>query len=412
MAIDRDYEVRNGRGAFGGSPVSQQPAQKKVASSAPGMNLRGGVAGGGGISTRMRPARPGLAPRMRQNRRPTGPVPGAGMAPVGMQGARFNLTPTGAPPTGAPPTATGAPPTGQDPYAVNNAGGAFGGSFPQDQSAPNSLLATQVSPGVYRDGNSYGDTARGAFTGPSGGNFIQSTTGQGAFGRNPAEQTAIENRVAEINRARETIRGLRDIPTELDRMKSQANQRVSLNQGIGGFVNAGAQRRYAQGRVKDLEKGALDQAKLAQEASQQGFENALASMNAQKGAFKTTTITGPDGVEVPLTTNTATGETSLGEAPQRQLTPDQWRSEFTRMADEAWSKEGGLFTSEGDVFQDGQGKPLSREEWVEMKVQEATSQGQQESGIAPETLTPENLEYTAKKRGMTVEQVKAQLGVR
>jgi hypothetical protein len=243
----------------------------------------------------------------------------------------------------------------------------------------------EIQPGVFRQGNSYygkgtsvapGTTieAGGAQLGPGG--FVGSTSGQGAFGRSPAEQTAIENRVGEIQRATDFIRGMRNIPSELDRFKAQAQQRISLDQGIGGFLNQASQRNYARDRVTELEEGSKDQAKLALEAQQQGFDNALATQNAAKGAFKTTTIVGPDGVEIPLTTNTATGETSLGEAPKRQLSETEARSQFNQLADQEWSSKGGVFTDERDVFKVN-GKGVSREEWIEAQVRKATGGGEQ-----------------------------------
>lgn len=243
----------------------------------------------------------------------------------------------------------------------------------------------EVQPGAFRQGNSYygkGTSvapgtvieAGGAQLGPGG--FVGSTTGQGAFGRSPAEQTAIENRVGEIQRATDFIRGMRNIPSELDRFKAQAQQRISLDQGIGGFMNQASQRNYARDRVKELEEGGLEQAKLSQEATQQGFDNALALQNAAKGAFKTTTIVGPDGREMPLTTNTSTGQTTIGEAPQRQMSESEARAEYTRLADQEWSDKGGIFTSEKDVFQlNGEG--VTRDEWIEAQVKQATSGGEQ-----------------------------------
>jgi hypothetical protein len=318
-------------------------------------------------------------------------------------------------------TAAGGAPKDQTP-----AGGAFpatpGAAATPQAPAPDQPPAIPGSPpsekevmsGVFRQGNSYygkggqgvspGTLVEGAGGQLGPGGFAASTSGAGAFGRSPQEQTAIESRVGEIQRATDFIRGMRDIPSELDRFKQQAQQRISLNQGLGGFLNQASQRNYARERVGELEEGALDQAKLAQEATQQGFDNALALQEANKGAFKTTTIVGPDGVERPLITDTATGQTTIGDAPQRQMSESEARAEYSRLADQEWSNKGGFLTSEKDVFKIGD-KGVSREEWIEAQVKKATGQGQK-SKIK---YSKKELEETAKKYGMTPEEVEARL---
>jgi hypothetical protein len=265
----------------------------------------------------------------------------------------------------------------------------------------------------------YSDTMEGAsgqgFTGqtvegtgsisPFG--FVASTTGSGPFGRNPEEQSAIEQRVAEIQRATDVIRGLRDVPTEQDRLAAQANQRVSLNQGLGSFINQASQRNFARERLSDLEQSNIDYAKLAQDAQQQGFDNALALQNVDKGRFKTTSIEGPDGFEVPLITDTATGETRVGEAPQRKLSPIEAESQARQEADQLNSERGGLFTGERDVFE---GK--TRSEWIRERVNQLTgSQGQEQQGGIPD-YTDEDIENTARLYNVSPERVREIIGGR
>jgi hypothetical protein len=250
--------------------------------------------------------------------------------------------------------------------------------------------AEQVGPGIYRSGNSYADTAAGAagggttaggvFTGNTGmavgssaggfgggSNFAANAYG-GPFGRTPQEQTAIEKRVGEIQRATDFIRSMRDIPTERDRLKQQAGQYVSLNQGLGAFLNQGSQRNYARDRLKDLEANDLSKDKLAQANAQNQFDNRIAQQKLQQGAFSTDTIQLPDGREVPMITDNRLGTVSYGEPPTPQLSPEQAQTQFTREADKMES-DAEFMTAEKDIFGN-----MTREEWIAKKVAEASGQ--------------------------------------
>lgn len=132
------------------------------------------------------------------------------------------------------------------------------------QVAPNPVLET--SPGMYRNTNpgaEYGsaifsDSAAGARGFNQRGNYAMALTPEGQpsfgpFGRTADEQTAIENRVAEIQRATDMIRSMRGVPTERERLQRRARQQISLDQGLGAFLNQAGDRNFARSELEALD---------------------------------------------------------------------------------------------------------------------------------------------------------------
>ena len=324
-------------------------------------------------------------------------------------------------PPATPATAT-TPPT--EPAAPNAAAApaTLGKSQADMLAEQNAAFKPQkVGDGMYldEDTNTYAGspeaTQAGAFT--NYGQQGEARTGGvafapnfGPFGRTPQEQSAIENRVMEIQRATNFIRGMRDVPTELDRMKQAAGARVSLDQGLGGFLQAGSDRKYARQRVEDLEKNALAEGKLAADAQETGFEQEYKRQKLAQDNIDVGTITLPDGTEIPTRTDKTTGEVQYGEAPKKPMTEPEAMTEFGRLADKMES-DANFGTEEVDIF-----GGVTRDEWIKGKVAEAVrgnkpAEAPASTKIDPKDLTQENLEYTAKQNNMTVAELKKKLGV-
>lgn len=393
------------RGAFG-------PTKKRPVTATPGsISLRSGATGA--LSTQMRPN-----DRLAQDvssflNRPRQPAPGkqgmthtpprTGFMPqlpnpgFGYSGSRDDYegrsappaagafqSPPVTPPDTTPDTTTGviAPDgtTQAGMLAEQNAG--FGPG----------TGAEEIAPGVFREGNSFSDTAAGTAAMGRGPSVVG--------GRTPNEQLAIQNRVAQFQDAINMIRGLRS-GDELSRMKRQATGTVSLNQGLGAFINQASNRRYARQRVTELEKGAQDQAELALDAQQKGFKNALDQMNAAKGRYKASTYTDAQGNEIPMSIDTTTGAFNIQAPEPAPLTEEEAMARAEELAAQNDSESGfigRLTTSEESRF-----GGMSRKDWVKAKAGELM-------GKKPE-YSQSDLEYTAKKRGISVEEVKKQLGV-
>jgi hypothetical protein len=271
----------------------------------------------------------------------------------------------------------------------------------------------QVAPGIYRDQdtNSYADSAagtqEGAFTRTgqmgiprTGG--VASTNLNGPFGRSPEEQTAIENRVGQIQRATDFIRSMRDIPTEREKLQRQAGQYVSLNQGLGSFLNQGSQRNYARERLSELDKNKLSEDKLEAENIQNQFDNRIALNNMQKGVFAPTYYEDQEGNRTPAGLNTITGDVSAPQAPAKTYTPQEARDEATSIVDKILSERKGFFDTEEDVL------GMTREKAIEQEMAKLAGNQQGQA----QNYSQEDLEFTAKENGMTVDEVKAKLGVK
>ena len=235
--------------------------------------------------------------------------------------------------------------------------------------------------------------ATGAGFGGRGG--IAYAQGSGPFGRTPDEQAAIEARVAEYQRATNLIRGMRDAPSERDKLMGQANQSVGLNQGIGAFINQAAQRNYARDRLKELDandiatqKNATEQAKLARQITQDDIQNQLALAGLDKGRFgaRSFTTTSPDGLESDgvMIIDQHTGQYRVADTADAgpQLSPDQAMAEAKRLADEAAAGISNWFTSDKDIF-----GGMTKAQWIQNKAKELAGGGQQAQAAKPVTAT-------------------------
>jgi hypothetical protein len=313
-----------------------------------------------------------------------------GFAAANPEGARIHAQGLAAamqsnPASAQAPTTPGAGQPAAGAFNFGNTGAP--GALP-NQGGPENVLGNEIRPGIFQDPmdkSAYGDSPSSAVNFTRTGSMgiprqggVAAATGFGPFGRTPQEQTAIENRVGEIQRATNFIRSMRDIPSERDKLKSQAGQYVSLNQGLGSFLNQGSQRNYARDRLKDLEANDLSKSKLAQEGAQNAFDNEIARQKLAQGAFSTDTITLPDGREVPMITNNREGTITYGQPPTIQLSPEQAQDQFTREADKMES-DSRFMESERDIF-----SGMTRDEWIKSKVAEASGQG----GTAAQAGTP------------------------
>jgi len=261
-----------------------------------------------------------------------------------------------------------------------------------------------IAPGVYQSetGNRFGDsmaaTQEGAFTRtgmmdlPREGG-VAYAQGFGPFGRTPEEQTKIENRVNEIQRATDFIRGMRDLPTEQEKLQRQAGQYVSLNQGLGAFLNQASQRNYARDRLKDIEENTAKSDKLAADQLQQGFENQVELQKLRQGAFATDTIELPNGTQVPMITNNQTGEVTYGQAPQVIPTAAEAQTQAEAEAKKMES-DAPFLSGEQDTFNGS-----TREAWIKARVAELTGQGGQQQAPQQQAAT----RYKNPKTGETVE---------
>jgi hypothetical protein len=162
-------------------------------------------------------------------------------------------------------------------------------------------LNSNPGPGFGRV--SYSDTQQGlnaAMQGnrlAGGGQGYAVAQGFGPFGRTEENQQAIENRVGQYTRAIDFIRAMRqrDMPSERDRLQGRANQRISLNQGLGAFVNQVSDRNYAREQIGAMDERETEQAKLASDQQQQQFDNelGLARLMADRFRFQTVDSTDP-----------------------------------------------------------------------------------------------------------------------
>ena len=249
----------------------------------------------------------------------------------------------------------------------------------------------------------YSDTAGGA----TGGGFtvaapVQALGPDGRpihtpFGRTEEEQAKIAKRVGQYQSAIDLMRSLRGIPSERDRLTSRAGQRISLNQGIGGFANQVADRNFARDQLKALDAREASAAESANEAARLGFDiqqagitNALEQEKVNQGRFKLQNYTKDydplgraiQGVNLLDTRSGAVTDPTTGIQPR--LTPQEARQQAEREADDAMGGfMSALFTSEKDVFG---GK--TKDEWIEARIQKLTGQGG--PAAAGGTLTARN----------------------
>ena len=229
----------------------------------------------------------------------------------------------------------------------------------------------------------YSDSPGGAVSGPQGSGNV-ANAGFGPFGRTEEEQAKIAKRVGQYQSAIDLMRSLRGIPSERDRLTSRAGQRISLNQGIGGFANQVADRNFARDQLKALDARESSAAESANEAARLGFDvqqagikNALEQEKVNQGRFKLQNYTKDydplgraiQGVNLLDTRTGAVTDPTVAQAGP--ISQDQALAQATKEADEALG--GGLsavFTSEKDVFG---GK--SKDEWIKSRAQELAGGG-------------------------------------
>ncbi len=141
------------------------------------------------------------------------------------------------------------------------------------------IYANPTPPDGYGD-VIYSDSAKGA-RGFNGGAIARpSQPGQGPFGRSLETQAEIDRRVKVYNDAAEGYRQARtgaQQQTEQDRLQKRANARVSLDQPLGGFLNAASDRNYARKEVTRTRQLEADK-----EKQQQGFQANIAKLMAQQ----------------------------------------------------------------------------------------------------------------------------------
>ena len=222
---------------------------------------------------------------------------------------------------------------------------------------------------------------------PGGTSFFKGQTvnaGSGPFGRTEEEQAKIAKRVGQYQSAIDLMRSLRGIPSERDRLTSRAGQRISLNQGIGGFANQVADRNFARDQLKALDAREASAAESANEAARLGFDvqqagikNALEQEKVNQGRFKLQNYTKDydplgraiQGVNLLDTRTGAVTDPTVAQAGP--ISPEQALAQASKEADEYMG--GGLsamFTSEKDVFG---GK--SKDEWIKSRAQELSGGG-------------------------------------
>lgn len=353
--------------------------------------------------------------------RQTNPAP-AGPPPVNIEAAAA----TGAPPKNAYATPAPEKSFAQTPPTVtgdNDAEYRIPGGFEDVVTDPGASTIRNVGAfggdkDIYRNdapppgfgqvvfSDSYGG-ATGAVN--QGGGFAKA--GPGPFGRSEEAQTRLQNRLAQYASAIETMRSMRGGGgSGRGRLERQASGSVSTNQGLGAFLSQASDRNYARKRLTELEAQDLkrddlanDRAKMQQDATQQGFENALALQNLDKGRYDTdlATVIGPDGLErkIPYTTDTRTGQGAYAEQVAQPMSVPEMNSVVTALADAKKEKDGGFLTSEKETY-DG----MSREEWIKSKVDQMTSL-QSETG----DFTRAKMAKQAGALGMTVDQYKAKM---
>lgn len=203
----------------------------------------------------------------------------------------------------------------------------------------------------------YSDSAQGAAGFNTRGNFAQAldTNGQpafGPFGRSQDAQQRIQGRVARYEQAIRLMQGAGS-PTERDRLQSRARQRISLDQGIGGFLNQASDRNYARQELRDLDRNATTERALQAGIAQTDFRNQLdiANLQANRYQFATSRDVDPDTgmpVEKPFRFDRFTGisepiagvDAGPASAIPRDVMPNLRESDIqATMKAHGWSRE-------------------------------------------------------------------------
>lgn len=239
----------------------------------------------------------------------------------------------------------------------------------------------------------YSDSYSGAQPGAFGGRGNIVDPGGGPFGRTQEQQRKIAERVGQYQSAIDLMRSMRGVPTERERLQRQAGADVSLNQGLGGFLNAAGRRNYARDQLKALDtreasqaESANDRLRLGFDMQQKGIENALEAWKVSQGRYKVQdakydpfgNLTQPASV---FDTSTAQFLNQPGGF-QAPMSIDQATEQATREA----SERAGYFSSDKSDF------GMDRQKWIEQRAQELMGQGGpagqgQQQASRPQTAT-------------------------
>lgn len=233
----------------------------------------------------------------------------------------------------------------------------------------------------------------------------------GPFGRSDAEQKAIENRVAQIQRATDFIRSMRGVPSERERLNRRARQSISLDQGLGAFMNQAGDRNYARKELASLDeresntakndaaqlKTLLDAQRFGFDRQAKGEELRIDQLKADQDRFKV--IDNDYGIGSIFDTRTG----QFHQPPAEPMTLEQ----ASKQAEQEYAAMDDSLLSDPEAV-DENGNKLTREQWIERRVAELTAQPGQPGQLAQlGDVTDEDLAETAKASKMSVEQVRA-----
>lgn len=155
----------------------------------------------------------------------------------------------------------------------------------------------------------YSDSKAGATNMEGGGGYQRLLNpGRGPFGRTLENQNQINQNVAAYGRAASIYQGMNE-DAERKRLESRASGGVSLNQGLGSFLNASANRNYARKRLSEVEQNELAEGKIASDQANDIADRQLQVAKLNKPNFQA--------VEIP------TGEVDLyGKPVMREVLMD------------------------------------------------------------------------------------------
>lgn len=163
----------------------------------------------------------------------------------------------------------------------------------------------------------YSDTVGGAKGMQGRGNYAQALDENGnpsfaPFGRSADAQKRIQDRVAQYEQAIQSMQRMRGVPSERERLQSRARQRVSLDQGIGGFLNQAADRNYARQELADFDKRQLGIAEIMADAANRKADRDLEieKIGADRFQFATSKSVDPETgmpIETPYQFDKQTG---------------------------------------------------------------------------------------------------------
>jgi hypothetical protein len=168
----------------------------------------------------------------------------------------------------------------------------------------------------------YSDSKEGARAMPQGegsGGFMRLLNpGKGPFGRTLENQAQIDQNVAAFGRAASIYRGMND-DARRKRLEGRAFGDVSLDQGLGGFLQQSANRNYARKRLSEVEQNDVSAGKVM--ADQQGAmaDRALDYAKLTKPDFQRVSI--PYGDVDPITGKQPTRDILMDPNTGQQVDP-------------------------------------------------------------------------------------------